>query len=284
MERLITGDIPVVTGPSWKGVRYFCTQRSGGVSTGAFASLNLGLHVGDERQHVLENRSRLEHLAPGPILWLNQVHGTEVFDADLGDILSDSKRPEKSELLDSRQSSDGQQSSPSADAAITTRPYQTLCIMSADCLPVVIADTEGRTLAVAHAGWRGLAAGVLENALEALRQRLPHAAWQAWLGPAISQEHFEVGAEVFQAFVRQDDGAAEHFYARNDKYMASLPNLAKRRLNRAGVTAIFNSNECTFARQDRYFSYRRDGETGRMATLAWLEPDPGKAQPTDGHP
>src|SRR5690606_28777761 len=121
-----THDLPVVTGPSWKGVRYFCTQRSGGVSTGAFTSLNVGLHVGDQPHHVLENRSRLERLAPGPLMWLDQVHGTEVFDADRGHNLSDLRARQGAKLRESPQNS------PCADAAFTAKPYQTLCIMSAD--------------------------------------------------------------------------------------------------------------------------------------------------------
>src|SRR5690606_29644447 len=153
-------DLPAtVSGHPWTGVNYFCTTRHGGVSAGAWASLNLGLHAGDEHDAVIRNRQRLRAMLPEDPVWLTQVHGTEVFDADA--------------VLQGQAAE-----APVADAAVTLQTNRVLAIMTADCLPVVLASTDGRALGVAHAGWRGLAGGVLENTLDALRQRLPgNMAW-----------------------------------------------------------------------------------------------------------
>lgn len=244
-----------VTGAAWKGMRYFCTTRSGGVSSGALASLNLARHVRDDIANVDENRRRLAALLPGEPVWLEQVHGVQVFDADAP-------------------GHDGQ--CPRADAALTTLPNRVLAIMTADCLPVVICDVDGMALGVAHAGWRGLAAGVLENLLAKLREKHPRASvWRAWIGPAIGQPHFEVGADVLQAFV-QADPACRQFFAvggQEGKWLADLPGLARYRLHRAGVNDVQASGHCTYAQADLFYSYRRDAASGRMATLAWLEGD-----------
>lgn len=242
-----------VTGAAWKGVRYFCTTRSGGVSSGALASLNLARHVRDDVANVDENRRRLAALLPTEPAWLEQVHGVQVFDADMP--------------------GDGGPC-PRADAAVTTMPNRVLAIMTADCLPVVIGDVDGVALGVAHAGWRGLAAGVLENTLEQLRQKHSGAsAWRAWIGPAIGQPHFEVGADVLQAFVQADPRCQEFFApgGKEGKWLADLSGLASYRLRMAGVDDIQASGYCSYAQADSFYSYRRDASSGRMATVAWLE-------------
>lgn len=244
--------LPVLQGPDWPGVRCLATTRSGGVSAAPFDALNLGFNTRDNAHHAAENRRRLQACLPGPVVWLDQVHGTTVADADaLG--------PNASR--------------PVADAVVTTVPRRVLGILTADCLPVVIVDAQARALGVAHAGWRGLAAGVLEATLDALRARVSGARyWQAWVGPGISQAHFEVGDDVRQAFLSHHPGAAEYFQpgVRAGKWMADLPALARQRQLAAGVQQIALSGACTFAQADRYYSYRRSPETGRQATVAWL--------------
>lgn len=249
--------LPTVSGSPLPGIRYFCTTRQGGVSTGPWASLNLGLHTKDDNAHVQANRQRLRAALPGAPVWLNQEHGTAVFDADaLSKItpgLSDSP--------------------PTADAVITTRSGQPLIIMTADCLPVVMVSSDGRALGAAHAGWRGLAAGVLENTLDALKRKAdPGVSWQAWIGPAISQPYFEVGNDVVQAFTVADAQAAAYFIPgrQEGKWQADLPGLARRRLLQAGVAQVELSGLCTYSEPQRFFSYRREPVTGRLATVAWL--------------
>ena len=245
-----SGLIPI-TGLPWQGVCYGCTTRHGGVSAGPWASLNLGLHTGDDECAVHENRRRLAAALPGEPFWLQQVHGIHVVEAG-------------STVLP-----------PRADAAFTTQPGCVLAIMTADCAPVVIADTHGRVLGVAHAGWRGLVAGVLDSTLAALRARLPSAAgWRAWVGPCIGQAGFEVGDEVRLAFTGADPAAAAFFVTgvRPGKWQADLAGLVCHRLAALGVQNVEVSGLCTFGRADLFHSYRRAAVTGRMATVAWLEP------------
>lgn len=249
-----------VSGAPWRGVRYGCTTRRGGVSVGVWASFNLGMHTGDDPQAVRENRRRLAAALPAEPFWLEQVHGTQVADADAPQWHAGTSLPR-------------------ADAAITSETGRVLAIMTADCVPVVMADIEGRVLGVAHAGWRGLAGGVLEATLAAMQQRLPAAvAWRAWVGPCIGQARFEVGEEVRQAFVDFHPDADKFFlpgrYA--GKWMADLPALACQRLEMAGVYGAELSGLCTYDRDDLFYSYRRSAGTGRMATLAWLVP-PGQS-------
>lgn len=244
-----------VTGLPWAGVQYFCTTRKGGVSSAPWESFNLGQHVGDNPRHVEDNRARLRVALPAAPLWLEQVHGSEVWDAD---------------------GAAGLSMPPQADAAVTTQPERVLAIMTADCLPVVMADERGRVLGVAHAGWRGLAAGVLENTLVRMRERAPDAsAWRAWIGPAISQAHFEVGDEVYEAFVGRDARLAMYFAADRSRgrWRADLPSIARHRLFHAGVQQVECCGRCTYEDADRFFSYRRQSDTGRQATLAWLASD-----------
>src|SRR5690606_18227229 len=208
-----------------------------------------GLHTGDKASHVQANRDALRRFLPGDPVWLNQVHGCEVHDPDhYADVPPGTPPPV-----------------PNADAAITMQYGRVLAVMTADCLPVVLASIDGRALGVAHAGWRGLAAGVLENTLAALRERHPAAlAWRAWIGPAIGPRHFEVGADVFAAFADHDEQAA-HFFAETvpgTKWLAGLPSLARHRLQRAGVESIELSGYCTYSRPELFYSYRRDMQTG----------------------
>lgn len=249
-----------VTGTSWSGVRYVSTWRDGGVSAAPWNSLNLGLHVGDDPVAVRENRRRAGAGLPAGPLWLNQVHGTDVWPAD------DAAASEPVQLA-------APDAVPCADAAVTTSRGRPLAIMTADCLPIVLADTAGTVLGVAHAGWRGLAAGVLESTLAAMQQRAASASdWRAWIGPGIGPEAFEVGGEVRDIFIAGDAGAASCFTpsTRTGRWLADLAGLAERRLTRAGVARIELSGECTYRQADRYFSYRRQARTGRQATFAWL--------------
>jgi polyphenol oxidase len=237
--------------PDWPvpaQIRALSTQRGGGASAAPFASLNLGGHVGDRPEAVAENRRRLAAAArlPAEPAWLLQQHGTEVLDLD--------------RVHDAREG---------ADAALTRRPGRVCAILTADCLPVLLAADTGAAVAAAHAGWRGLGAGVIEATVRALA--LPPESLLAWLGPAIGPRHFEIGSEVREELLRADPGA-EAAFERNaqGRYMADLPALARRRLARLGVRRIYGGDVCTFANED-YFSYRRDGQTGRQATLIWLE-------------
>ncbi|MBI1904734.1 MAG: peptidoglycan editing factor PgeF [Rhodocyclales bacterium] len=236
--------------PEWAApanVRALVTTRGGGVSLPPYAGLNLGLHVGDDGIAVRRNREIVSALLPGVPCWLDQVHGTDVADADAPRVIEPV----------------------CADAAIARRPASVCVVMTADCLPVLLCDTAGSVVAAVHAGWRGLAAGVLEAALE--RMRCVPASVMAWLGPAIGPTHFEVGDEVRARFVAADAAAASAFvpgHARG-KWMADLYALARLRLAAAGVTQVTGGTLCTYADQARFYSYRRDGVTGRFASLIW---------------
>lgn len=250
----LNADVPLlsITGASWKGLRYGCTTRHGGVSQGPWATLNVGMHVGDEPAAVEENRRRLSVGLPGEPCWLEQVHGTEV--------VQTGKR--------------GLSHPPKADAAVTVEPGVVLAIMTADCLPVVLADLDGRALGVAHAGWRGLAAGVLESTLAELKVLMPKArGWRAWIGPSISQKNFEVGDEVRQVFMDADPAASAYFVAgaTAHKWQADLSGLAVYRLATAGVYDVETSGLCSYECDKLFHSYRRSPVCGRMATLAWLD-------------
>jgi YfiH family protein len=240
--------------PDWPappGVRALATLRAGGVSTGRYASLNLAAHVGDDAVAVAENRAQLQAAVPLPSepVWLDQVHGIRVVE------LESVARPGP------------------ADAAITRAAGRVCAVLTADCLPVLFASRDGAVVGAAHAGWRGLAAGVLEATVVALG--VPATALIAWLGPAIGPRHFEVGAEVREAFLRDDAGAEEAF-ERNlrGRFQADLTQLARRRLARCGLMGIFGGTGCTYREAERFFSHRRDGITGRQATLIWREQVP----------
>jgi len=293
MERVIAS-LPVVTGPQWAGVNYFCTTRAGGVGVAPHDTLNLGRRAGDNPDTVAENRRRVRAAVPAEPLWLRQVHGSEVVDADAMDAAGEpaagepaAGEPEAGEPAAGEpaagepaagESTTGApaQEEPAVDASVTTQPGRVLAVMVADCLPVVITDSKGQVLGAAHAGWRGLSGGVLENTLAAMRAKAPQAeGWRAWVGPGIGPQHFEVGQDVLDAFTADDPATARYFTPRpglSGKWLADLAGLADFRLRRAGVQEVALSGLCTVSASDRFFSYRRDGETGRMALLAWLDP------------
>jgi YfiH family protein len=238
--------------PAPPGVHALVTRRAGGVSAGAYASFNLARHVGDDPAAVQANRGRLRQLAdlPAEPLWLEQVHGIDVVE-NTGHAVAQPPR---------------------ADAAVAFEPGRVCAVMTADCLPVVFTDIDGRRIGVAHAGWRGLAGGVLEATVDALQA--PPGRLLAWLGPAISQPAFEVGAEVRAAFLARNP-EHEAAFVPNDagRYQADLYLLARQVLVRCGLRAIHGGGHCTVAESGDFYSFRRDGgRTGRMATVAWLEP------------
>lgn len=238
--------------PDWPApanVGSLVTTRGGGVSGGVFCSLNLGDHVGDDPAAVAANREIVVARIGAQPRWLNQVHGTRVIDAALpGDV-----RP------------------PEADAAFSRRAGVACVVMTADCLPVLFCDEAGTVVAAAHAGWRGLLAGVLEATIAAMS--IPGKDLMAWLGPAIGPQAFEVGDEVRAAFVGQAAEAAAAFRpGAAGKWRADLYLLARQRLAGRGVTRVFGGDFCTVSDKARFFSYRRDGQTGRMASLIWLRP------------
>jgi YfiH family protein len=241
--------------PDWPAppaVRAAFTLRMGGVSAAPFDSLNVGAHVGDAGAAVTENRRRVraQLRLPAEPLWLEQVHGIEVADLD---------------------AACGGASAPhlTADAAIARRAGSVCAIQVADCMPVLFAARDGCAVAAAHAGWRGLAAGVLEATLA--RLAVAPAGVIAWLGPAIGAAHFEVGGEVRAAFLAHDAAAAAAFTANTrGRWQCDLNALARRRLSAAGVTAVFGGGWCTYSDPLRFFSYRRAGRCGRMAALIWL--------------
>jgi YfiH family protein len=234
--------------PDWPApanVRAVITTRSGGVSTGPFASMNLGQRVGDDTGSVRTNRALLRDLLPAEPKWLQQVHGTLVVDADR------LRHP-----VD-------------ADAAVARNPGSVCAVMVADCLPVLLTDRAGSVVASAHAGWRGLAAGVLENTVQAMGTAPGELL--AYLGPAIGPSAFEVGADVREAFLNRSAEAASAFVVyKPGKWLADLFALARQRLVAAGVNRIHGGRLCTFSDSRRFFSHRRDKVTGRMAALIWL--------------
>lgn len=238
--------------PAWPapaGVRTLVTTRAGGVSEGPYASLNLGFSTGDDTAAVEENRRRLRELLPQEPRWLKQVHGAHVVDADHAH-----GRPE-------------------ADAAVAKRVHTVCAVLVADCLPVFFCDNEGATVAAAHAGWRGLASGVIDNTVAAMRESgVEPRNIIAYIGPGIGRHVFEVGPDVRDAYVGPDPAAAAAFTPRaNGKWLADLPALARRALARCAVGAVYGGDLCTYSDPKRFFSYRRDKVTGRMAALIWRE-------------
>jgi hypothetical protein len=236
--------------PDWplpEHVRVLSTLRGGGVSDGPYASLNLAAHVGDRPEAVAANRLLLREAAhlPAEPLWLEQVHGIDV----------------------ARHGRDA--GTPRADAAVSFAPRQVCAVMTADCLPVVFADRAGTRVGVAHAGWRGLLAGVLQSTVAALES--PPGTLHAWLGPAIGPRAFEVGAEVREQYLARLPGCEACFQPNErGRYLADIYGLARLALAQAGLHEIHGGGWCTHEDAGRFFSFRRDGVTGRMATLAWL--------------
>lgn len=231
--------------PAAANVRAFVTTRSGGVSTGPYASMNIGDLTADDPAAVQANKRRLDALLPAPARWLRQVHGARVVKADaVAGIVE-------------------------ADASHTATPGIVCAIKIADCMPVLITDRHGTVVGAAHAGWRGLASGVVENTVAALG--VDPAELLAFLGPAIGPRAFEVGADVLDAF-RDVDPAAEHAFQplRPGKWLADLFILGRQRLARAGVRQVFGGGLCTYSEPQRFYSHRHNPITGRMAALIWL--------------
>ncbi len=234
--------------PDWPApanVKALQTTRQGGVSMGVYASLNLGDHVKDNPQHVAANRQLLSAYLPTEPVWLNQVHGVRVIDAALSSCLE------------------------SADASVATRKQVVCVTMTADCLPVLLCDHAGTVVAAVHAGWRSLCDGVIEATVAAMP--VPADQLMAWLGPAIGPEAFEVGSEVRAQFMAKDAQAESAFKAKGDKWLGDLYTIARQRLQRLGVTQVYGGGHCTFSESETFFSFRRDGDTGRMGSFIWLE-------------
>lgn len=224
-------------------------NREGGVSHAPFNSLNLGSHVKDNPIHVAQNRQLLNQFLPSEPVWLNQIHGINVIDAANTNCVLD------------------------ADASFTTRKNVVCVTMTADCLPILVCDTAGTVIANIHAGWRSLCDGVIEATIAKLP--VDSNKLMAWLGPAIGPNAFEVGSDVRAQFIAKDAQAELAFKPHGDKLLCDIYKIATQRLNNLGVTKIYGGGQesepwCTFTDEKRFFSFRRDGETGRMATLIWL--------------
>lgn len=238
--------------PDWPTppkVKAFTTTRQSGFSLGAYASFNLGMHVDDDVQHVQQNRSLLLKACklPDEPIWLNQTHSAIVVNAE-----NLATNP--------------------ADAIYSFKPNLVCAILTADCLPVLLCDKDAKCVAAIHAGWRGLAAGIIENTVAALN--IPAANIMAWLGPAISAENYEVGEEVREQFVAHDKDATSAFTPnKNQKWQMDIYALAKQRLTQCNVTQIYGGNFCTYQQKDLFYSHRRDKISGRMASLIWLQPE-----------
>jgi YfiH family protein len=236
--------------PDWSAppaVRAAFTTRGGGVSEAPFDSFNLALHVGDDMGHVKRNRERLERALelPAEPSWISQAHGIHAV------------------VLEEESSRD-------ADAAITRVPGEVAVVMVADCLPVLLCNRQGSEVAAVHAGWRGLQAGVIQSALE--RMRSDPANIMAWIGPGITQAFFEVGDEVLDAFCDSIVGAGEYFEAHGPgHWLCDLGGLAELVLERQGVGRIWRDPQCSYRDAGKFYSYRRDRVTGRMAALIWIK-------------
>lgn len=244
---------PVFVYPDWPApakVRAACTTRTGGVSDAPFDTFNLGPGSGDDPDRVAENHRRLNDALglPAEPAWLRQVHGNRVI------------RPSPEEAGDL----------PEADAAWTDRPGAVCAVLTADCLPVLLCTRAGDAVAAVHCGWRGLAAGVLTEAIRAMPGEPSEL--MAWLGPAIGPEVYEVGPEVRQAFVARGEASSQAFRPGADwnKFYCDLYAIAHIELQEAGVRDVYGGGFCTHRERERFFSYRRDGKTGRMATLIWM--------------
>lgn len=238
------------TWPAPKNIFAYSTTRQQGTSHHPYSSFNLALHVGDEPNQVMNNRRLLaERLKlPSEPIWLNQVHSNKVITID-------------------RVKIDTQ-----ADASVTRLPDTVCAVMTADCLPILICNRSGTLVAAIHAGWRGLASGIIENTLDTMTASPSDL--MAWLGPAIGPDVFEVSADVVDTFTTYDKQAINAFRSKpetKDKWLANIYLLATQRLNSLGLTAIYGGSHCTFSDPKNFYSYRRDlGITGRMATLIWL--------------
>lgn len=240
MGALITPDWPAPA-----RVKSLMTTRIGGVSSAPYASLNLGDHVHDDPKAVTANRALLRQHLPADPVWLNQVHGTRVVQADAVTGV------------------------PDADAAFARQPGTVCAVLTADCLPVLFCARDGSVVAAAHAGWRGLAAGVLEATLAAMR--VPSNEVIVWMGAAIGPTAFTVGSEVRDIFISTYPESTPAFSPYQGKWNADIYRLARIRLASVGVGAVYGGDHCTVNEVKTFFSYRRSGRTGRMASLIWIE-------------
>jgi len=236
--------------PDWPAparVRAFVTTRHGGVSAGEYASMNLGMSSGDDPANVRRNRAIVRDELPAEPRYMKQVHGADVGDLDRAPPLH-------------------------ADAFVTSTPGTVATVLTADCMPLFLSDRRGDRVAVAHAGWRGMAAGVIENAVAAMNGDPEDVL--AWMGPAIGPDAFEVGEDVLAAFMNVDERARTAFNAGRvpGKYLCDLYALARMRLAHAGVVEIFGGGFCTFHEAARFFSYRRAKDSGRMGAFIWIAP------------
>lgn len=238
--------------PAWVGA--VCTTRQGGVSQAPYDSMNLGDHVQDDAQAVAHNRALLQRYIGGDAVFLQQVHGSRTLY-----LPQDAIEP--------------------ADASCTTQPHLACVMMVADCLPVLLTHSHARIVGAAHAGWRGLAGGVLESVLHTMQQAVhpTEGHWMAWLGPCIGHTAFEVGDEVRAAFCTADWSEAKSCFTPSQhkgKWLANLPKLARLRLQRAGVVGIYGNDAsaswCTYGQPEKFYSYRRHAQTGRLAAAVWL--------------
>jgi len=243
-----TSLVPDFLVPDWpapSNVHALVTTRNGGVSTGPWAHLNLATHVGDDIAHVTANRAwlRVQANLPNEPAWLEQIHGTDC-------VIAENTGPNCT-----------------ADASVSFAAKHVCAVLTADCLPVLFCTRDGKTVAAAHAGWRGLLAGVLENTVRSMRA-LP-ADILVWLGPAIGPQQFEVGEEVRAAFIEHARVSSAAFVPHGNKWLADIYALARLRLQDIGIAEIYGGDFCTVTDSARFFSYRREGVTGRMASLIW---------------
>ena len=238
--------------PNWPAplnVQAIFTTRSGGTSSGPYTSFNLGDHVGDKQHIVKLNRAKLLKTLPDEPKWLNQLHGSTPIWVD-----------NNTSIL-------------KGDAALSKTHNIVCAILTADCLPIFLCDEAGTVVGIAHAGWRGLVSGIIEQTISEMKKECSHNI-MAYLGPAIGPNHFEIGEEVRDSFIKYDNRSASaftiHGSVNSKKWLANIFLLARQRLVTAGVTKIYSNEECTYSDSNRFFSYRRDGDTGRMAGLIWL--------------
>lgn len=228
-------------------VRTLITTRQGGISLAPFDCNNLGDHVGDNPHHVAHNRKILSEKVKHDIVWLNQTHSSVVLPLSQGAIHEQMN----------------------ADASFSDVPNTPCCVMTADCLPLLVTNSSGTKVAAIHGGWRGLAGGIIENTLSYFQESPSQL--MVWLGPAIGPRQFEVGQDVVDIFVNRDINNKSCFIPHHKKYFADIYQLARNILQVYGVTQVSGGNDCTVEQQDEFFSYRRDGQTGRMASLIWIE-------------
>jgi purine-nucleoside/S-methyl-5'-thioadenosine phosphorylase / adenosine deaminase len=244
MNKLLHETFIVPDWPCPLNVHALQTTRAGGYSQSPYDSFNLADHVEDDPQRVARNRQLLAPYLPAEPVWLNQVHGVHVIDAASSSCIAH------------------------ADASYTSLSNVVCVTMTADCLPVLICDKAGTVVAAVHAGWRSLCDGVIEATVQ--KMLVPRAELMAWLGPAIGPDSFEVGNEVRQQFVDQDKQSVSAFKPSGEKWLGDLYLIAKQRLNTLGINDVYGQIQCTYTNTNQFFSFRRDGKTGRMATMIWL--------------